>query len=61
MDDDDVESGTAPLMIESERLRGLPRESEGVGSVNRGRFRMCPIDCWSVMHGSQNNKLSCNA
>ena len=34
---------------------------EGVESVNRGRLRMCPIGCWSVMHGAQNGSLSCSA
>ena len=37
------------------------RERRGVGSVNQGRLRMCPIGCWSVMHGAQNDKLSYSA
>ena len=34
---------------------------KGVGNVNWGRFRMCPIGCCSVLCGAQNDNLSCSA
>ena len=54
-----LRGGTAPLMIESGRWRGLLREER--------RCRECQLEkiedalhCWSVMHGAQNDKLSCS-
>ncbi len=48
-----LRGGTAPLMIESGRWRELLREERRCRDVNQGRLRMCPIGCWSVMHGAQ--------
>ena len=40
--DDDVESGTAPLTIESERLRGLPREGRRCWECQSGKIEDVP-------------------
>ena len=56
-----LRGGTASLLTAIDNGEGCQGRREGVGSVNQGRLRMCPIGCWSVMCGAQKGNLSCSA